>query len=153
MINTLMRVALFAVALICTGCNLEPETLAALQEAVQASTQSPDSEPEETGIEAVEVAFSTPHPNRVDPFSFPGESTDRPALDPIEIGEPGPIVTEVLGFADVDQPRVLLRIGDRSFSMKVGDQIQSVEVIRIRPPAADLSVDGVVRTITMFDHP
>ena len=61
---------LFA-AIVCSGCGIEPETIAKLQEAVKASTAQPnDLEPDAPVAETVEVAFSTPYPNRDDPFTF-----------------------------------------------------------------------------------
>jgi hypothetical protein len=61
---------LFA-AIFCSGCGIEPEPIAKLQEAVKASTAQPDDlEPDVSVAENVEVAFFTPYPNRDDPFTF-----------------------------------------------------------------------------------
>jgi hypothetical protein len=59
---------------------------------------------------------------------------------------------EVLGFAEVDEPRVFLRTKETTKSLKVGDVTDGVEVIAIKPPAVELRMGSLVWTATMFDN-
>ena len=147
-------VALIVVITTCSGCGIEPETLAALQDAVNSATDAAQEIPQaEGGEETQAISFTPPYPHRTDPFTFPGRPTEPAIVDREPVTTDDALQPRVLGFANVREPRVLMQIGDSTHSMKVGDRIRSVEVIRIRPPAADLSVLGQVRTITMFDDP
>jgi hypothetical protein len=139
----------------CLGCGIEPETLAKLQEAVNsASGKGLTAENPEPAAQIKEVAFAPPYPDRINPFSFAGqaapetqfESTSSPLID-------GGVDVQVLGFANVDQPCVLLRIRGNTHSLSVGGQVNDVQVIAIRPPAADLRIGTTARTVTMFDSP
>ncbi|MDG2224564.1 MAG: hypothetical protein P8L85_24495 [Rubripirellula sp.] len=139
-------------AIFCSGCGIEPETIAKLQKAVKATTAQPDElESDAPVVEVEEVAYSTPYPSRDDPFAFAMQ-----ASEPREIGVVRPptaeeVAVHILGFADVHRPCVLLQIDGETHMMKVGDRVSLVEVIAIRPPAADLRVGTLLRTVTMFD--
>lgn len=135
------------------GCGIEPETLAKLQEAVKAaSEQGQAGEVESASPLITQVATGPVYPERVDPFSFARERNAEPETDgDTNSAAPGEPPVRVLGFAHVDQPRVLLRIGDHTHSLIVGDRIDSVEVMAIRPPAADLRIGTLKQTVSMFD--
>lgn len=146
---------LVAPILICAGCGIEPETLTALKEAVDAAKAQHGlggAPPQPT--EVVEVGFEPLYPHRVDPFSFPGQapgvtSQNESVSDPVSDG----IAVQVLGFANVEEPRVLLRIKGNTKSLKAGDVEDGVEVVAIRPPAADLRIGTLLWTASMFDKP
>lgn len=142
---------LFA-AIVCSGCGIEPETIAKLQEAVKASTAQPnDLEPDAPVAETVEVAFSTPYPNRDDPFTFVSRASAPRDVGVVRPPTADKIAVQILGFAHVDRPSLLLQIDGETHMMKVGDRVSLVEVVAIRPPAAELRVGTSLRTVTMFD--
>ncbi|MGB0597163.1 MAG: hypothetical protein ACPGLY_10765 [Rubripirellula sp.] len=108
-------------------------------------------EPDAPVAETGEVALSTPYPNRDDPFTFVSR-----AREPRDVGMVRPptadkIAVQILVFAQVDRPSLLLQIDGETNMTKVGDRISLVEVIAIRPPAAELRVGTSLRTVTMFD--
>ena len=137
-------------AALSVGCGVETETLEAWKEAVHSSSiPSPASLAGSGASEPVDQHFEPPHPDRVDPFSFP---TNVGPSDPAGPATVTVAQVHVLGFADVDQPRVFLRSGDRTGSLKVGEVANGVEVVAINPPAVELRMGSLVWTATMFDH-
>ena len=137
--------------LLATGCGVDPETLDSLRDVVNTSAGAPtEFIPTEHVAIADELQFDPPNPDRVDPFSFPIDAAG-------ELDQPGtPITTvghvEVLGFAEVDEPRVFLRTRQTTKSLAVGDTADGVEVIAIHPPAVDLRMGSLKWRATMFDN-
>ncbi|MEM1069286.1 MAG: hypothetical protein AAGG48_12515 [Planctomycetota bacterium] len=142
----------FPIVFASVGCGIEPETLAALQDAVATSQRAPTTPDVEEEL-INDVSFTPPYPERNNPFEFPGQNTERSSVEPVTTETPDATAIEVLGFANVNQPRVLLRVGESTRSLGIGDRIGLIEVIGIRPPAVDLNISGQVRTVTMFDRP
>lgn len=58
---------------------------------------------------------------------------------------------EVLGSANVGKQHVLLRSGETSRSMRVGESIGGIRVIAINPPTAQLQMETLIWTAAMFD--
>jgi hypothetical protein len=152
MTTRLIRIVVaFAAVSLTVGCGVDSETLGSLREAVETIRQPvPAPRPiEATPVESPST-FEPPHPDRVDPFSFPqDEQTAEPS------GEIVPSVTqvEVLGFAHVDEPRVLLRTQGIVSSLRVGQSANGVEVIAIESPRVQLRAGSVVWTASLFDQP
>lgn len=147
-------ILLLIAAVVCSGCGINPETLTALKEAVNAaSAQNGLGGASPTTPEVVKVAYEPMYPDRVDPFSFPGQPSGAPIANSSTAAESvtDGIGVQVLGFANVDEPRVLLRIKGNTASLKAGDSTDGVEVIAIRPPAAELRIGTLSWTATMFD--
>ena len=140
---------LVALALLTVGCGIEPATLESLRDVVMtASAATEDQLPPE--IESEVVEFEPPNPDRVDPFTFPAGST-------LAADQPGTSITtaaqvDVLGFANVDGPRVFLRTKDIIKSLAVGESTDGVEVEGIHPPAVDLRMGSLRWRATMFDR-
>jgi len=135
-----------------SGCGVDPETLEALQSAVSTvSATQPAVTPDATegaAMQSVGVQFTPTHPDRIDPFTFPVGAD-------LDTGE-GPTMTtvaeiEILGFANVGRPHVLLRSGETVRSMQVGESISGIRVITINPPTAQLQMGTLIWTATMFD--
>lgn len=141
-----------ATVLFSIGCDLEPGTLESLQEAVKTiSAQQPVVSQEQARVEPDRGAFVPSNPSRVDPFSFPATA---PISNSNEAGTTIPTAAqvEVLGFANVHEPRVFLRIKDLTRSLGVGGVSDGVEVLAIKPPAVDLQMGSLRWTATMFDQ-
>ena len=136
------------------GCGVDPETLKSLQSAVSTvsnAESSPNSaELGDNGpIAESEIAFVPKYPERIDPFSFPsGQTASQQGNAPLAT------VTqiEVLGFANVGTAHVLLKSGDKSRSLKVGESIDGIRVLAINPPTTQLQAGTLVWTATMFDQ-
>jgi len=94
------------------------------------------------------LRWTTPW-ERDDPFSYPGEGTE--ANLPSLIATTTASQVELVGFADVGQPRVFLKIGELTKSLRVGDQVQGVEVLHIDPPTVRLSMGNLVWHTSMFE--
>ena len=143
-------VVFLAMTLLCAGCGVKPETLESWQDAVQTiSAQQSLASQGHTPLRAENVVFEAPNPDRVDPFSFPDGA-------PVSDQEGTTITTvaqvEVLGFAEVDEPRVFLRSKETTKSLRVGDVSDGIEVVAIKPPAVDLRMGTLIWTATMFDN-
>ena len=136
-----------------SGCNVDPETLESLQAAVNtvSAAQPSDAVGEsatEPKQETAESQFVPKFPNRVDPFSFPAG---------IEMGDQDmtPMATvaavEVLGFGNVGEAHVLLRINEQSSALRAGESVDGIKVIAINPPTVQLQMGTLIWTATMFD--
>lgn len=137
------------------GCGVDPPSFVTLPgEARPASTRPPLSmlsvldHPQKTLLDQ-NPDFQAPYPERENPFSFPADVADANFL-----GGPAHSVAQVqvVGFADVEEPRVFLRIRNETKSLAVGEQMDGVEVVKINPPAAELRLGSLLWTVTMFDR-
>lgn len=140
---------LVAVAAFSMGCGVEPATLETLRGAVNTISAQQGAAQLDARQSGNRIAdFDAPYPERVDPFSFPEGA-------PVDDQEGTTITTvaqvEVLGFANVDEPRVFLRTKEITRSLGVGDVTDGVEVIAIKAPAVELRMGSLVWTATMFD--
>jgi hypothetical protein len=130
------------------GCGVEPETLKSLTEAVN-TISAQQSLASQDPFGQVDSVFDAPNPDRVDPFSFPAGA-------PVSDQEGTTITTvakvKVLGFANVDGPRVFLRAKETTKSLSVGDVTDGIEVVAIKPPAVELRMGSLTWTATMFDN-
>ena len=137
-----------APAMLAAGCGLEPETIETLQGVVQTVTAGPAvAEPVEQDSES-DATFRPAYPDRVDPFSFPETA---PVSDESSTSITSVAQVEILGFAEVDEPRVFLRTRDQIKSLKVDDVVDGVEVVSISPPTARLRMGTLVWTATMYE--
>ncbi len=145
-------VFLFAAAAtwVVPGCGVQPETLATLTEAVRtAQDHARTLQPPPSVIAAPSKSeFKPAHPNRVDPFVFPSEITDnqRAPVPTTSVAQ-----VRVMGFAEVDELRVLLEAKDSTQSLKVGDELNGIEVVAIKPPTVELRLGNLIWTASMFD--
>ena len=136
------------------GCGVETQTLESIREVVQtvhgtANDVSPATASPATAEKTPEIAFEPPYPDRIDPFSFPAGFG---AGGPAEVTSPSMMQVQVLGFADVEEPRVFLRSRETTRSLRVGDTVDGIEVLAIKAPAVDLRMGSLVWTATMFDQ-
>ncbi|MDA8743719.1 hypothetical protein N9N28_03695 [Rubripirellula amarantea] len=92
--------------------------------------------------------YSPPFPDRDNPFYYPSRGEEA------EVNDATASVAdiEVLGFASIHEPTVLLRTKSGVKSMKVGDRIDGVTVVSIREPVVELKLGTLVWTATMFDR-
>ena len=147
-IATLPNFATAMATVFFAGCGIEPETLDSLRGMVQAASVAATAPPPHDAREPDETRFDPPHPDRVDPFTFPeGQSLavaspSQPLTTSIDV--------DVLGFAQVDEPRVFLNSNGSTRSMAVGDVIDGIQVIGIHPPAVDLQRGGLRWRATLF---
>jgi hypothetical protein len=131
------------------GCDVDPETMDSLQSAVstvsaKAATAPAANAPEESLI----AQFEPQYPERVDPFVF---AVEVPVNNDNSTTINSASRVQVLGFGNVGEPRVFLRINDRTGPYKVGDSVGGVEVVSIREPVVELRMGSLVWTATMFD--
>ena len=90
--------------------------------------------------------LKVPFPEREDPFHFP--DAERQGQAPVASAKN--IV--VLGFSNVNEPRVFVRTQNGVRSVREGQRFDGIEVLQINEPAVELKVDNLIWTATMFDH-
>ena len=56
-----------------------------------------------------------------------------------------------MGFSNVRELQVFLRIDDRIRSLRVGEAFRGIKVVAIREPVVELRMGSLVWTATMFD--
>ncbi len=136
-----------------TGCGVDSEALESLQSAVRVASspqpESPTSNAQKVqSSPALEAQFVPSNPQRQDPFSFPDVANaaeqDNQALSTVS-------EVEILGFANVGTQHVLIRSGDKTKSLKVGQVIDGVRIVAINPPTVQLQMGTLLWTATMFD--
>lgn len=146
--------ALVALLISHSGCGVNPETIEHLRAAVNTVSSDGDSAigdgpTKEIATGIAKIRFEPSYPDRKDPFSFPaGEGTGKRASSPVATMSE----VEVLGFAKVGQQHVLLRSGESSRSLRVGESIDGIRVVAINPPTVRLQMGTLVWTATMFDN-
>lgn len=139
-----------AATLFSTGCGIEPGTLESLKEAVNTiSAQQTLASQDRDEIEPNDLVFAAPNPDRVDPFAF---QAGAPISDQAGTTINSVAQIEVLGFANVDEPRVFLRTKGMTRSQGVGGVTEGVEVVAINPPEVELRMGSLIWTATMFDN-
>ena len=146
--SLLSNLCFAAMAAFVAGCGIEPETLDSLRGMVQAASVAAAATPPLEAPAAEPIRFDPPHPDRINPFTFPeGQSLAADLPSPAVVSS---VQVDVLGFAQVDEPRVFLRSGDVTKSLAVGDMIDGTRVIGIHPPAVDLQRGGLRWRATLF---
>ena len=145
------------------GCGMNGETLDSIREVVDQAAQTPGNESLSTmstalnkignasgQAESDESAIQTaepPFPQRQDPFRYPRDGDESNRTDTTaSVAD-----IQVLGFASIDEPTVLLRTKNGVKSLKVGDRVAGVTVISIHESAVELKLGSLVWTATMFD--
>lgn len=106
---------------------------------VENAEKAQPSEPSSTTSETVAEApaeFEPPYPNRENLFLAP----KRNAATKKHVGSTDQAI-ELLGFANVNGPRVILSINGNVTPLSEGSQEAGIEVISIQPPAVVLQRD------------
>lgn len=143
------KLVLAGIALAIGGCGIEPETLDSLRDAVNSVSAVSAADARLAAPDPENLQFTPPNPGRSDPFTYSSGTT-------METDQPGTSITTasqvyVMGFANVDGPRVFLRTKEVTKLMAIGDKADGVEVIGIHPPAVDLRMGTLEWRATMFD--
>lgn len=97
----------------------------------------------------MDVDYDTPFPHRVNPFELPEEPV---VVAGKQDDKAHPDVT-VLGFANVDRPKVLVEINGMVATLAVGDRLEQVAVTSIEPPSVSFEFRRVSWTVSIFDEP
>ena len=109
------------------------------------STEENDNEEVPAG--KLVVKSELPSPGRTNAFELSGEFQTETVAQ--ETG--GKREIYIIGFVEVDTPRVMLSIDGRTETLKVNDTIDRITVLEIAPPRAKLSFDGVSWNASIFD--
>lgn len=97
--------------------------------------QDNDAEPAESATEAQQAEYEPPFPERENLFLAPKRRAQTKAPGNVEQS------VELLGFANVRGPRVILSINGNVVPIAEGGQEAGIEVISIQPPAVVLQRD------------
>ena len=128
---------------------MSPETIESIRRAAARPSQGSTVTVPQAEVNPVSVAFHPAFPHRSDPFSFPDDST---LLDEtVDTSIKSAAHLDVVGFADLGEPRVFLSARGKTHSLAVGESVYGVEVTEIRPPAVRLRMGSLAWTATMFD--
>ncbi|TWT82517.1 hypothetical protein CA13_39800 [Planctomycetes bacterium CA13] len=150
-IPTLAFVAILSVISFASGCSSESDLTSAIDSHAHRNTANL------TMFEAAGESTTTPisyqpkYPDRVDPFRFPGDempNSERKSKSSVEKATQ----VEVLGFANLGEPKVILRTKKSTCALAVGETRDGVEVTDITPPAVKLKSGNLVWIVTMFDQ-
>ncbi len=93
--------------------------------------------------------FTPKFPERIDPFRFPGDALTGTVKPEASIAKATHI--DVLGFAQMNEPKVILRTKDSTASVAVGERLNGVEVLEIHAPSVKLKAGNLVWIASMFD--
>ncbi|MEM9644582.1 MAG: hypothetical protein AAF989_06285, partial [Planctomycetota bacterium] len=132
------------------GCGSDPETLESLRAAVNRTSVSTDDSEDISDVDVNgEAEYQPPYPDRLDPFSLP-EPSGRAAEQAAGEASVAAKQVVVMGFADLESPRVILKIGKQTKVMKVNDVAKGIRVLKIEPPRVQLTMENLTWTATMF---
>ncbi|MEM9825562.1 MAG: hypothetical protein AAF958_03185 [Planctomycetota bacterium] len=138
------------------GCSGATDWAEIAQEAVQSASVNSrplddladEREPSGDTLKAqLIVDFEPPFPERDNPFRFTDEQEERQVVTSDTVAN-----VEVIGFADVEKKRVMLRIGEQTYWPSEGSEIAGIRVISIRPPHVELRRGSLTWTVGMFDE-
>jgi hypothetical protein len=119
---------------------LQPQLLDETPPSEEKSAPKPEkqaAEPEHPAVAASQPSeFEPPYPNRENLFLAPKRSSTH-AQTPGSVEQ----TVELLGFANVEKPKVILSINGEVFPISVGEQESGIEVISIQPPSVVLQRD------------
>lgn len=134
------------------ACGDQSESVRAIREAVHMASNSANRQPldSQPDASAADEAFQTLNPDRDNPFEYVG---DGGSDDPSPSGTIAASAQQisVLGFVELDSPRVFVRIGEQTKVLKLGDTVGGLNVLEIDPPRVKFKMDNLVWTATMFD--
>tara|TARA_R110002049_G_scaffold46487_1_gene135086 strand:+ start:5907 stop:6383 length:477 start_codon:yes stop_codon:yes gene_type:complete len=132
-----------------SGCSGQTQTIESFRRISNQTAKPAATDSEPSRVTAPDQAFDANFPDRIDPFTFPSDvESDKPSGDH-SIKSAAQV--DLIGFADVGEPRVFLRARGKTHSLTVGDTVYGVEVTEIRPPAVRMRMGSLAWTATMFD--
>ncbi|EMI16359.1 hypothetical protein RMSM_06697 [Rhodopirellula maiorica SM1] len=100
---------------------------------------------------ATEVRFRPKYEERTDPFRFPNDQPAAVVNRESRVSKATQL--EVLGFAQLDVPKVILRTKDSTITLAAGESHFGLQVLEIHPPSVKLRSGNLIWTATMFDLP
>ena len=140
-----------AIVLTIGGCSVEPEQIEQWSESLRTSggLNAPIAIKESPPLMVSEARFRPKYEYRVDPFHFPNDQPTTVAKRDSRVSKATQL--EVLGFAQLDVPKVILRTKDSTITLAAGQSHYGLEVVEIQPPSVKLKSGNLVWTATMFD--
>lgn len=108
-----------------------------------AATATPAGSTETSTASTGPIEF--PYAERSNPFAT--EELPEPEIAPRTAVRD----VKVLGFVRVDEPRVLLRIGDQAQTLAVGEAFLGIEVTTIEPPIVRLRQGNLQWNASLFE--
>ncbi|QDT06079.1 hypothetical protein K227x_44860 [Rubripirellula lacrimiformis] len=136
------------------GCGGDSETLNRIQQVAQnasgvrPSLSSSDAVDQQQNPRFTRTNFVAPYPDREDAFVYPGMESESASPDSAVTSVAD---VQVLGFAETDQIRVMLRSRSTTQPIAVGGKFEGIEVVSITPPTVELKIGSLIWNATMFD--
>jgi len=145
-------IGLVLVSCILVGCGINADSLATLEQAARQHAQISQSFRGPATLPVSEPAFEDrtfqpAFPERQDPFRV--DQTDVARDEMLHVSSD----IRVIGFAKLGQQQAILKIGDESQFVIVGDRIGNVEVLSISPPRVRLRSGNLTWDASMFQNP
>lgn len=97
------------------------------------------------------IDFDAPNKSRVNPFVAGVEAEQGQSGDGEETDDENGV--RVKGFSKLDRVRVFLRVGDDFRSLKEGESLNNVRIVKIHPPHVTLVRDGEEETRSLLEEP
>lgn len=143
---------LFVKVVVLPGCGVDPESIETIRRVAMQDrkTQSDlNIGANDSGSVAVNSpgVFEPPFPDRKDPFHI-DQSAPSAKVRPTKASE-----YLVLGFADVGKTRAIIRFGDETQFVSIGDTIGDAEVLDVIPPRVRLRNGSFIWEASMFQSP
>ncbi|TWT93587.1 hypothetical protein [Neorhodopirellula pilleata] len=133
------------------GCGIDADSLATLEQAARQHVQmsqgidGPATSPVSLSPSG-ELSFQPAFPERRDPFRVDQTEVERDEMVNVSSD------IRVIGFAKLGQQQAILKIGDESKFVIVGDRIGDVEILGISPPRVRLRSGNLTWDASMFQN-
>ncbi len=100
------------------------------------------------------IAFKPPNPRRKNPFAVKSSNTKTgsDSFSSSDHAEDDDGI-RVKGFVNRNGMRVVMRVGDQFRSLREGESIGKVEVLKISPPQVTIAFEGKSETRSIHDEP
>lgn len=133
------------------GCGINADSLATLEQAARQHTQVSQS----LDTQAVSLVSDSPTQKRTFQPAFP-ERRDPFRINETEVARDELLNVSsdirVIGFAKLGQQQAILKIGDDSQFVIVGDSIGGVEILSISPPRVRFRSGNLTWDASMFQN-
>lgn len=152
--NALIAKALLGLGMIGSlviGCGFDSESLSAIEQAARQQTQIAASF-DDASVSSVSHragsnhAFQPAFPQRRDPFRV--NENDVVQDEVLSVSSD----LRVIGFAKMGEQQAILKIGDDSKFVVVGDKVGDVEILSISPPRVRMRSGNLIWDASMFQN-
>jgi hypothetical protein len=134
--------SMIVVAVSTTGCGTQVDSLVSTS-LQNLSPERLSQKPKDREIDVIPTRWSAPFPDRTNPFQM----NDTSASLPMARLETQATDIVLLGFANVDRPKVMVKIRNETVTLGESDNHGGIRIVKITPPMVTLQQANLTWTM------